>query len=454
MNGISFRFGPGPGNRLMCMGLPDHIAVAGSTKVWTIEGGVFVADSVEARLFPASDVVAVAVGEGRCVFTSRVTDGFRLHRVGSGQRAIECDYRGRSIEVGLDVVVVDSGRDRLAYRLADNTPFSLPVGARDSWPKPFSAGTGAIWLDGQRVFRVRDQGGPKSAGRLPTPALRWMTGPRGSALFETEGGVWALSARGGMVSLGDLDFDSCRICPEGARLLAQSEQGLVELNLVDGSVRNRKASFLYPAGFDPDPVVVDEEGGLLRTLDGRVVAEGCLPSAVAASESIVFGPGGTAWGRASGEKLWSHAPLCGEHLGAYDGGVIQVGQRIEGFDAEGNLLFDLPLPLDPELDGEVDDFRVLEGLMHFLVNDGWVTVDFSGRRVGTSLPNVVGPTAFDQTEEWSHDPTTRHLLGPTSGFPVPVDGFVTVDDGRLFVWTEDGMGLLFEPGSQRPMPTS
>lgn len=413
--------------------------------VWTVEGGLFVAHGDCAVFHPEDDLHSVAISETQCVFATAIADGFRIHRSVSGYLESHGDFHARGIEVGVDVVVVDSGPERIAFLVADNAPFSLPVGARDSWPKPFSVGVGAIWLDGRRVFRIREGSRPKSAGTLRDAPRRWMAGPHGSALFDTDAGIWALPATGGMVFLGEFDFETCRICADGVRLLAQSEHGLVELDIGDGTLRNKKSAALWPVGFNPEPVVLDEEGGLLRTIDGKVLAKGCLPSAVATSPSAIYGPGGTAWSRKSGEQIWSHAPFCGEHLAASDDGVIQVAERIEGFDSSGNLVFNLPLPIDLELDGEISEFLWSDGWMYFSVDDGWVTVDFSGRRVGTSGPDQLESQVPLPVGGWVHNPSSMELTGPAGRFPVPVDGFVLLEDGRLFVWTEDGMGLLYDP---------
>ena len=437
--------GLGPGGRLMCMGLPDAISIVGSTVVWTVDGGLFVQDGERALFFPAEEVLGIAVDSGRCAFACADTEGFRIVQILDGQIQTERIYRGRGIEIGLDVVVVDSGTDRIAYRVSTNDALPLPVGARDSRPKPFSSGVGAIWLDGPKIFRVRETGRPKSAGALPEVPQRWVAGPQGSALFETDAGVWALSSSSGLAFVGELDFETVRVCSEGLFLLAQSENGVVEVDMSDGSVRSRKQAPLVPVGFGPEPIVLDEDGGLLRTIAGRVLAEGCLPSAVTTSDLAIYGPGGTAWSRKTGEKLWNHAPLCGEHLAANGSGVVQIAERIEGFDSDGQLVVDLPLPINLELDGEVIDFHTSDGLMYFLVQGGWIAVNFNGRRVEAGPPQETNDLDTESICGWAHDAGNRRLRGPYGDCPLPVDGCAPLEDGRLFVWTEDGMGVVFDP---------
>ncbi len=445
MNPIAFGFGPGTGNRMLAMGLPDHIFASGDAIVWLTETGFFVwrGDKIEFRT--TKPVTGISGHLGNWVFALEADSGVSLLRLNALDSATALSFDARSVEVGTQLVVLDHGHERTAFDVETEQPWLMPVGARDGRPKPFTGGKGVVWLDGTQVLRFREGERPKIAGRLPSRPLEWSTGPGGSAVFSLADGLWGMGASGAPRELGSLDFEHCRFSPDGTHMTTIDPNGWVQVNLGDGSIIERRRGSLIPVGYGPAPIILDEDGGLLKGSDGLMLATGLTPSAAATSSGVLYGPGGTAWSTRTGEPLWDSSPLCGEHLAATEGGVIQVGSRIEAFDTTGSKVLDLPLAIDPELDGEIFDLHWINGMMFFEVEDGWVQVDFEGRRVGLEEPPHLPEPDSGKSSMWKHEPETGRISNGNHTVPLPFDGVLTLDDGRALAWSEDGMLTILDP---------
>ena len=444
MSLLDFGFGPGTGNRLLAMGLPDDIFASGDALVWLAETGIFVwrGDRIEFRR--TAPVTAISGHVGNWVFALEADSGVSLLRLNAHGASAAWSFEARSVEVGTQLVVLDQGHERVAFDLEHDQPWSMPVGARDGRPKPFTDEKGVVWLDGTQVLRFREGDRPRIAGRLPSRPLGWSTGPAGSAVFSLADGLWGMGTSGGPRELGALDYESCRFSPDGTEMTTIDPDGWARVDLQEGSIVEKRRGSLIPVGYGPTPIILDEDAGLLKNAEGLLRATGLTPSAATAFGGVLYGPGGTAWSSHTGEPLWDCSPLCGEHLAATEGGVIQVGHRIEAFDTAGSKVLDLPLPIDPELDGEIFDFHWIDGMLFFEVEDGWVQVDFEGRRVGLGEPPHLPDTDTGRPSFWKLEPETGHVSTGEHIVPLPFDGVLTLDDGRALAWSEDGMLTILD----------
>ena len=130
---------------------------------------------------------------------------------------------------------------------------------------------------------------------------------------------------------------------------------------------------------------------------------------------------------------------------ATDGGVIQVDERIVGLDLDGGVAFDLPLPIDEELDGPIYSAHWVNGMMYFEVEDAWVQVDFSGRRVGEEPPPETAYGSAEIHQPWAYDPDSGRLAYGDTEWPVVFDGVAAAEGGRVLAWSEDGLLCLLSP---------
>ena len=443
MNTLEFGFGPGSGNRLLAVGLPDHIFASGDALLWFAETGFFIWRGERIEFRETEPIRAISGHDGHWVLELDAQHGVSLLGF-MDEEWKTWSFEARSVEVGTRLVVLDHGHERTAFDLGGRQAWSMPVGARDGRPKPFADGLGVVWLDGTQVLRFTEGGKPRIAGRLPSQPLQWSAGPGGCAVFSLADGLWAMGASSGPIELGALDYESCRFSPDGTEMTAADPDGWARVNLLDGSVVERRRGSLVPVGYGPTPIILDEDAGLLNNAEGRTRATGLTPSAAAAFGGVLYGPGGTAWSAHTGEPLWDCSPLCGEHLAAAEGGVIQVGHRIEAFDTQGTKILDLPSPIDPEVDGEIFDLRWVDGMMFFEVEDGWVQVDLDGQRVGVGEPATLPPEDPDTPSSWHIDMETGHPHNGNGPVPLPFDGVLTLDDGRALAWSEDGMLVILD----------
>lgn len=449
MNKVKFEIGPGPGNRVLAIGLPDEVAIAGQTMVWKNDSGWFIHHGAGTVFLAGQYRELATVSEGLVRLQEAAPGGFTATSVASDLEAVTQQWEGRAFSAGVDVVVVDRSHERNAYTAGGGEPWPMSVGARDAKPKPFHKGDGVVWLDGPQVLRQAAGSRPRVAGRLSSPALQWESGPHGAAVFECTDGLWAMGPEGVPRHLGDLAIHDAKFNQSGTRLMALSPDGVAVVGLDKLSPEVNCQGLLRPVGFrDGHPIVLDEDAGILKEIGRSAIMEGLSPCAADLAEGVLYGPGGTAWCAQSGRQLWDRFPLCGEYMAASPSGVVQVHNRIEGFTAAGEPFLSLPLPIDPEIDGEILEVHWHGDLLHFEMEDGWVVVDLEGRRVNVDPdPNTLPEQRFER-DGWEWNPDTMELSHGGISFPIAVDGFTVTDDGRALAWSEDGMLLQLMPPSR------
>ena len=444
MNTLRLDLGPGPGDRLLAVGLPDRMEMNANFMAWTIGDGTFVASGSSLLFIETGPDPILRIGGDSCTLGFMEGPTYRLVRVGHDLSVDTVVIPGHPVSIGADVVIVRHGSDTLAFRVPNMAPVQLPVGARDGKPQAFASGCGVLWLDGTQVMRLGGAQRASVAGRLIARPEAWRPGPLGSAVFSVDGVLWGLAPNGTIRKLGQYDMDCSKFRGDGERLLAIGPDGVAELDLRLGTAVASKTAALMPAGFTNEPVVLDEDVGVLRTLAGQLLMDGLAPSAVCCSPTTVFGPGGTAWDANTGRRTWKHAPLCAEHLVAIDGGVVQIGDRITVFDENGASVQDFPLPIDPEIDGEIMDVAWRDGHLCFAVAEDWVVVDFSGRRIGHEASRLEEPRR-QADGDWAMSPGAQ-LSTETRSIPISIDGYTIAKDGRALAWSEDGLLLQLAPG--------
>ena len=436
-------FGPGKGSRLLAPGLPEVMVVSGDTRLWVNGSCIWEQRGDLVEVVDSAHIVGLAVSQGKTCIAWRTENGFRIS-AGVAAKGVEIPG-ARGVHVGVDWAVVDHGIERRVLCLADNSTPIVPVGARDARPKAWSAGRGVTWIDGGHVYRFKEGENTRLAGKTPGAVTSWTSGPHGSALFQTDRGVLGLGARGSLHEAPDVDVTTARFSPDGHEFIGATSDGVTRWSLIDQREQNSIRGRLYPAGYADGPVLLDEDIGTLRTWGGQVMASGFTPCAASIHKTRLYGPGGTAWSVETGERLWQDSPLAADHLMATDGGVIQVDDRIVGFDLDGEVAFDLPLPIDQELDGPIYSTHWVDGLMYFEVEDGWIQIDFEGRRVGTDPPPV---SSFDRptlSGAWQFDEQTGLIADEHGPLPILFDGAALRHDGTTLAWSEDGLLCILEP---------
>gem|GEM_PF-2091113 len=436
----TFQRGPGPGNRILAVGLPEYLAVSGDWMVWESSGGVFVQHDRRVLFVAVDRLLKVSIGGDKCVVACCLEADVQVIFIDSSLSTCVFGIDGALMGVGVDTVVFRGPNGCVARRVDSAETLPLPVGAKDGDTVPFSMGFGVVWADGANVMRLRAGSRPSVVGSLPSPPREWVAGPQGSCLFDVDGELWCAAPRGGLVLLGAYEIESCRFDAQGSRLMVCGSRGTEMFDTLTGKLIDRAGSSSWPVGFTAVPLVLDEDHGVIRTFDGIVHQIGLAPSAVCTDGDRVFGPGGTAWHRLSGEQLWSHAPLCAEHLLMVDESLIQVGDRIEVFSRAGDALGAAPLPIDPDLEGELVDVRAIDGGLRCICENGWTDVDLWGRRRG---PFFEGPPPLQTDEGLGRYSTTAHSDW------LAVDGSIESSDSRRMVWTEDGFLAQVDEGSLR-----
>ena len=437
MSEYRLKAGPGTGHRLLATGLPDVLVIGGRRRLWVNGGCLWDRDGEDISVVDGEDLVGLAVVQDRAAVAWRSPDGFRI-----GTNAVDSGIEvtgARGVELGLDVAVFDHGIERRVLTLSDGCGCDIPVGARDSHPKAWTVGAGVTWLDGRHIYRFKIGGRTRLAGQISAPVSLWRSGPHGAAIFKTSAGLFGLAPQGAVHPLPELDVDSVRFSPQGTHIVAAVDNGAIQWSLAQQQTQGHLLGRLYPVGFTPEPVLLDEDVGIIRTWSGEICDQGFSPSAASIHRGRLYGPGGTAWCIQTATRLWDESPLAGDHLIATDGGVIQVHERITGLDLDGRLAFDLPLPIDPELDGVIYSAQWTDGMMYFEVEDGWVQVDFEGRRVGTCGPPDEAKAGEILHPPWVLDEATGLLARGVPRWPVIFDGAVSRPGGGVLAWSEDGV---------------
>jgi len=440
MKSLRLKAGPGPGNRLLAAGLPDHLIVSGKRRIWTNDSSLWDQLEDEIEVVDGSTLVGIAAVQGRAVIGWQSSGGLRIS---SSASAKAVDIPGaRGIHLGVDWVVVDLGIERRILSVDGSDRPRIPVGAQDARPKAWSAGRGITWLDGGHVYQFEDGDRTRLHGKLSAPVEQWASGPHGAAIFLTPEGIFGLSGRDGLHLLPDIDVDTVRFSPDGREVVAVTAEGVVRWSLTEHRALGRIEGRLYPAGYTDGPVLLDEDVGTLRTWSGEVLATGFIPCAASVHKGRLYGPGGTAWSIETASRLWQDSPLAGAHLMATEGGVIQVDERIVGLDLDGSIAFNLPLSIDPDIDGPIYSTHWVDGMMYFEVEDGWIQIDFEGRRVGSNPPPLMNTEVPTLTTPWTFDDDSGVLANDDGPLPIIFDGAISNGDGAVLAWSEAGLLCL------------
>jgi hypothetical protein len=424
----------------MAPGFPDVMIATEQATGWLNESGLWVLSNGVVTLYGQADVLGLqASGEHWVVVTEKgdTNEVQRISTLSCGD-CVRRLFQGRSVVAGTDWVVVDAGIERVAYDLISGDICRLPVGARDSHPQPWASGCGVIWVDQGRVYRLSDQGRPQVVGVLPWPPDAWVAGPHGSAVFCGPNEAYGLAAGGILVPLPFCDSESVRFSDDGLEALVLTVDALCSIQLSNGNIIHRKQGALYPVGFCNGPVVLDEDSGVLKALGGARISDGYSPCAAAYKGGTLYGPGGTAWDVNAGKRLWRNAPLAGTHLIAHSEGVVQIDSRIRGFSGSGEQVFDFPLPIDEEIDGDILDARWIGDLLHLEVDHGWIRVDLTGKRL--DVVDEIGPPNDPppSLDGWAFDDESGCISREGAQLPLRVAG-VLQHEGYLWCWNDDGM---------------
>ena len=427
-----FLWGSGDGARLHAPGFPDTIAGSEGSIAWVNRCGVWHWVDKEIRLYSLDEVVGLVVSPQSLVVVNVCGSEYVVHVIARSDGSIRLSraYESRAVDAGTDVLVLDEGTERIAVDVCTGRPFPLPVGARDARPKPWSQGAGVVWVDQSQVYRLSFDGRPQSVGRLASPPNAWVVGPYGAAVFACEGSTYGMAPGGGLVALPPLHMETVRFSDQGDDLLAVSEAGVLHIALGDGGVRRECRGFVVPVGISKDPVVFDEDAGLLKYMGGAQIRDGFAPCAVSRFKDRLYGPGGTAWDLSEQKRVWAHTPLGGLHLVAHRGGVFQIDERIVGFNDAGEHISNVPFPVDEDIDGEVLFVRHCGDGFEVHTDQDVVRISSNGERTAsvsrTDAETGLGSAGFAAASVIDRP------------WAVGVDGSCTVA-GRLWCWNEDGM---------------
>jgi hypothetical protein len=452
---LRFGWGPGAGNRILCAGLPDVLFADGHHIGWMNPDGVWRLHDGEARFFPVLNAVGVAgVGDTWTVLCGE-PEAWEICRVDWRSSEIaRQSIAARAVSVGAEWAVVDRGSHRSLLNVGQTALPRVPEGAREAHPRPWIGGAGITWIAENTVYRMGSDGRVRVAGSLPGRPKGWVVGPEGAAVFEMEHGILGLAPGGGLVPLAPLDVQTVRFDAGGGRIIAWNGEGVVEIDLRTAKMSTVQPGDLRPVGFAPDAVVLDESTGTLRTLSGARVATGFCPSASAIDGVQLYGPGGTAWDLQTGEPIWTHAPLCGEHLSVVGAYIVSVGSQIEVFDRQGVATHRFALPSEADTHGPVYDV-IADPPGHFFLELEEtalrVPVDGQGEPARFFLDALDTLIDLDQSVAgWRCDPELPAVVrvngdGQTiASWPIAADAVLELG-GRLWCWNDDGMLLALNP---------
>ncbi len=434
---VRFGWGPEGGHRILAPGLPDVVFASDGLVVWINAAGFWMWKDDAVAFHPVREPVDVRVGVERSI----------LCFGGAGAWAVEtyCNRRldllhvrrfeGRSIQCGTDLVVVDTGIERLVYSLSDGHEVRVPVGARDAHPRAWAHGRGITWIDQGNVYSLREGHRVRLVCRLPVEPTEWIVGPHGTAVFGCGDVTLVVHQSGSVHEFPPIDFQNVCFRSDGAQMLCVSESGIVHLDLETGGVIDHKSGLLVPVGFRDHPIVLDEDAGILKWLGGSTICRGFSPSAAALYGDILYGPGGTAWSVQAEERIWKESPLCGLFLVGHEGGVFQIDDRIIGYDLSGKRVIDIPLPIDEDIDGDIVDVHWDGESFDFDMGDRSIRVDLQGNRTGAA-----GSQSASRGSEtrWA-EPCLENANMAVEIFQT--DGHLPTPAGR-WLWGDDGMLLI------------
>jgi hypothetical protein len=457
--GLSFGWGPGPGDRMLAPGLPDALFCDGSHLGWINRDGAWRLNGNRVEFVPVSYPVGVTVCAAGWTLVRATEGGWCVHRIDWRQGTVsQTELAGRGVLAGWSWATVDLGLERRLIDLENPAAPRPPAGARDAHSRPWSDSPGLIWITDKTVYRMGPDLRVRVAGSLPATPLSWIAGPAGAAVFALDGAAWGSAPRGGLVRLPDIDVGTSRFSPDGHRLLAIHDEGIVEVDLIRGDICQEKRGAFTPVGYAESPVVMEETTGAVRTLSGHTLAEGFSPCASALDDAHLYGPGGTAWDLEAGVSLWSHAPLRGEHIAVVGDSIVSVAAEVEVFDHTGERSRHFPLPLDPDSEGPVYDIRP-DPPDHVLIEleDEAVRIRLDGHRIGAVQPILLEEADEPQRLESDGSAWTccvdipavirqRDDGGPRTSWPIYAESVVVIGH-RAWCWNEDGMLIALDLGA-------
>lgn len=418
--------GAGPLPRLCAPGRPDWIGADGETIGWIVRDRLFLLrdGAVDMVDLPeeAEDACASppSPGETGGRWTVAFGNGFVHVDIAAADvvAAIVDDERDPvSARPGRDVGLFVEVPEHRLLRLSDGLALPLPDAAvRARWIRPWETGIGACWIDFDTLYRL---GGRISAlGRAPgAEGIR--CGPEGAVLVTLTDDTVVAAPRGLAVRVGQrLDADSARFSPDGNEVLAASEDGVVHVDLRDGTVIASWEGNFGPVGFAGGPVLWDLDRGTLVRGDVDVLGgvTGATPSCVGAR---LAGPGGAAWDLATGERVADG--LVGGACATDGACVVHVDDTtvrvVGGPSFEHHLL--------SGEDDAVERARI----------DGDTLVI-------ETLDGEVGLYALSDGTPRGRRRASRREEAPRPELSVPADGTTVAPGGETWAWTDEGMLVI------------
>ncbi len=434
------------GDILLVPGLPDLMLACGDELLWVCASGLFIHGPNGLIIKAAGGLAGVAYDTNTWALLMTSPSGFTVltsKRDGT-ETSVILPSTVLSAHIGVNWTVLDHGIERSVVQTSCGTVVPVPVGAQDARPQPWLTGAGLIWCDGDRLYRLRDGEKVRSAGTLGARPKRWAAGPHGAAVFELTDGFMGMSPSGAPLALPVFDFETLRFSADGNTVLCLGEDGLMALNLNTGGIIAARAVFHMPIGYGPKALVLDEDTGQVQSFEGIPAAEGFLPCGTAVHQDTLYGPGGTAWDIPSGLRIWDTSPLSAPHLLAHKDGVISVGERIHGFDLQGNCTHDWPLFLSEELDGEIVDLHWVDGQLVIEVEQGFVKIGHNGKRLGSQAPVQTPQPPVSACKPWVFSEETGLVSWGEHCWPIAFDGLAITESGDALAWSEDGILMLLE----------
>lgn len=447
--------------RLVAPGIPDWIGADGVRLAWTLRDALFVleGDTVGVVPLPAEATDVAFAGE---VWNVALPNGSVTVDPVAGQlvAALVDDEADPVDLVAGDawVLFVETPSHRM-LRHSDGTAVALPDAAtRARFLRPWSLGAGACWVDFDTVYRMREDGRIAALGRAPG-AEGIAVGPHGAVLVALKKDTVVAGPRGLTVRVGErVAAESARFAPDGARVLAATEDGAVLVDLASGEVVGRWEGHLVPVGFLPRggtlaPVFLHPDDGAVRFDDGELVLAGFAGASVAAEGDVLAGPGGAAWStRALARAVGTETDLTPARIrsGLTEGVCATDGRRIVQVYAAGFRVDDGPERTHGLRGGGTGDDALEEAwitgeVLHLRTCAGDErSFDLaSGVPVEAGAPGI--PAQEDTLPEGVRisDPDEASAIGVDgTTYPLPADGALRVEgDGPRVVlaWTDDGM---------------
>jgi len=269
-------------------------------------------------------------------------------------------------------------------------------------------------------------------GAIADDVKRIVAGPQGAAVIVGLDSTWVLPRIGRPLKVFSTPTDADNICfdDDGNRVLMFSPDGLVVVDCATARICSVSSGDLLPTGFLGQPLLFDEDSGVLTLMDGDVHSTGWLPAPVCIAGDCLYGPGGATWSLHSGASMWQHPALSSEFVVESAQAILCIDDTsvaVLGFD--GDLTHEFQLP-----DGVIDA-GPFDGGFWFETDSGFYPCSIDGI-VGKRLlavPESQCSPMEDEPDPW----------GIPS--PIPVDGQLVRDRG-IWVWSDCGeLGMWTKP---------